>query len=148
MSIFCYTNNTYSFSKACALDLKISLTLLCFHLLVPTAPFLYPLKTSENLTVFCFQVVEKGCSGNEWVNRRPIYLKIMDDFASSLCFHDRSRKLTTGYDFKLFKFIVFLLLVCFHSALSRDLAYTEIFFFPKIFYLKMSVTNFCVKEEI
>ena len=35
---------------------------------VPNAPFLYPLKTSENLTVFCFQGVEKGCIRNEWVN--------------------------------------------------------------------------------
>ena len=35
---------------------------------VPNAPFLCPLKTSENLTVFCFQGVEKGCAGNEWVN--------------------------------------------------------------------------------
>ena len=36
---------------------------------VSNAPFLYPLKTSENLTVFwCFQGVEKGCIGNEWVN--------------------------------------------------------------------------------
>ena len=35
---------------------------------VPSAPFLYPLKTSENLTVFwCFQEVEKGRIGNEWV---------------------------------------------------------------------------------
>ena len=36
---------------------------------VPNAPFLYPLKTSENRTVFWyFQGVEKGCIGNEWVN--------------------------------------------------------------------------------
>ena len=35
--------------------------------LVPSAPFLYPLKTSENLTVFCFRGVEKRCIGNEWV---------------------------------------------------------------------------------
>ena len=35
---------------------------------VPNAPFLYLLKTSEKLTVFwCFQGVEKGCIGNEWV---------------------------------------------------------------------------------
>ena len=35
---------------------------------VPNAPFLYPLKTLEYLTVFwCFQGVEKGCVGNEWV---------------------------------------------------------------------------------
>ena len=36
---------------------------------VPSAPFLDPLKTSEDLTVFwCFQGVEKGCIGNNWVN--------------------------------------------------------------------------------
>ena len=36
---------------------------------VPNAPFLYPLKTSENQKVLrCFQGVEKGCIGNEWVN--------------------------------------------------------------------------------
>ena len=35
---------------------------------VPSLPFLYPLKTSENRKVFwCFQGVEKGCIGNEWV---------------------------------------------------------------------------------
>ena len=35
----------------------------------PIHPFSTPLKTSENLTVFrCFQGVEKGCIGNEWVN--------------------------------------------------------------------------------
>ena len=35
---------------------------------VPNAPFLYQLKASENLTVFwCFQGVEKGYIGNEWV---------------------------------------------------------------------------------
>ena len=32
---------------------------------VPNAPFLYPVKTSENLTNFCcLQGVEKGCTGN------------------------------------------------------------------------------------
>ena len=35
---------------------------------VPNAPFLYPLKTSENLTVFwCFQGVGKECIGSKWV---------------------------------------------------------------------------------
>ena len=35
---------------------------------VPNAPFLYPLKTSENLTFFgYFQSVGKGCTGNEWI---------------------------------------------------------------------------------
>ena len=42
-----------------------------FNPFVPNASFLYPLKTEENLTVFwCFQGVEKGCIGNEWVNPR------------------------------------------------------------------------------
>ena len=36
---------------------------------VSNAPSLYPLKTPENLGVFwCFQGVEKGCSGNKWIN--------------------------------------------------------------------------------
>ena len=36
---------------------------------VPNAAFLYPLKTSENFTVFwCFPGVEKGCIGNKWFN--------------------------------------------------------------------------------
>ena len=35
---------------------------------VPNAAFLYPLKTLQNRKVFwCFQGVEKGCFGNEWV---------------------------------------------------------------------------------
>ena len=35
---------------------------------VPNSPFIYPLKTSQNLTIFwCFQEVEKGWIGNEWV---------------------------------------------------------------------------------
>ena len=51
--------------------------------LVPNVPFLYPLKTSENLTVFwCFQGVEKWCIGNEWVKdiffilNVPKYIKL------------------------------------------------------------------------
>ena len=33
---------------------------------VPNSPFIYPLKTSQNLTIFwCFQEVEKGWIGNE-----------------------------------------------------------------------------------
>ena len=37
---------------------------------VPNAPFLYPLKTSENRKLFSyFQGVEKGCTGNEWVKQ-------------------------------------------------------------------------------
>ena len=35
-----------------------------FNPFVPNAPFLYPLKTSENRAVsWCFQVVEKGALG-------------------------------------------------------------------------------------
>ena len=44
--------------------------LLAFNPFVPNAPFLYTLETSENLTVFwCFQGVDKGCFGSEWINR-------------------------------------------------------------------------------
>ena len=41
---------------------------------VHNALFLYPLKTSENLSVFWyFQGVEKGCIGKELVNIQSIY---------------------------------------------------------------------------
>ena len=37
----------------------------CDNPFVPNAPFLYPLKTSENRKVFwCFQAAEKGCTGS------------------------------------------------------------------------------------
>ena len=37
---------------------------------VPNSPFLYTLKTTENLTIFwCFQGAEKGCIENEWVKK-------------------------------------------------------------------------------
>ena len=43
--------------------------ILCFNPFVPKALFLYSLKISENLTVFCcFQGLEKGYIGNERVN--------------------------------------------------------------------------------
>ena len=39
-----------------------------FNSFVPSAPFLYPLKASENRKLFrCFHAVEEGCIGNEWV---------------------------------------------------------------------------------
>ena len=42
------------------------------HLLPMNASFFYPLKTSENFTVFwCFQWVANGCIGNEWVKLGP-----------------------------------------------------------------------------
>ena len=55
---------------------------------VPNAPFLYTLKTSENLTAFwCFQGLEKGYIGNKWVK----------DKQSSLV--GNIRKLVWGYNF-------------------------------------------------
>ena len=42
-----------------------------FNPFIPNAPFLYPLKTSENGKVFCcFQGVENTFIGNEWVNTK------------------------------------------------------------------------------
>ena len=44
-----------------------------FNPFVPKAPFLYPLKTSENLRVFwCFQGVQKGCTGKKWFNLNAV----------------------------------------------------------------------------
>ena len=40
------------------------------NLLIHNAPFLYSLKTSANRKVFwCFQRVEKGSTGSEWVKK-------------------------------------------------------------------------------
>ena len=42
-----------------------------YYPFVSNASFLYPLKISENLTVFlCFQGVEKGCIGNKWIKSK------------------------------------------------------------------------------
>ena len=47
---------------------KIKNTTNYLNLFFPNAPFLYPLKTSENRRVFlCFQGVEKECIGNKWI---------------------------------------------------------------------------------
>ena len=63
-----------------------SFILLCSHdaryfevnPIVPNTPCLYPLKTSQKLTVFwCFQGVEKGYIGNKWVNSKTNYLAII-----------------------------------------------------------------------
>ena len=39
-----------------------------FNSFLPNTPFLCPLKTSENLQVFCFQGLEKGCIGTNGLN--------------------------------------------------------------------------------
>ena len=42
--------------------------LILINSFVPNAPFFFRLKTSENRKVFrCFQGIEKGCIGKEWV---------------------------------------------------------------------------------
>ena len=52
-----------------------------FNPFVPNAPFLYPLKTSEKLSVFlCFQGVEKECIGNNWLKINSIYTKSDNNF--------------------------------------------------------------------
>ena len=60
---------TYSFIKKSNVN-----SIVCsFNPFFLNALLLYPLKTSENFTVFwCFQRVEKGCTGNEWSKKRNI----------------------------------------------------------------------------
>ena len=87
---------------------KIVLSKYFINTFIPNAPFLYPLKTSKNLTVFwCFQGVEKGCIGNYWV-----------------------KFITFNFKFK-FKFIIYLLpsllttdIQCMHSCVSMRLTLT------------------------
>ena len=45
---------------------------------VPNAPFLYPLKTSENITVSCFQEVGNGYIGNKWAIVKTFFLHLPD----------------------------------------------------------------------
>ena len=46
---------------------------------VPDVTFLYPRKTLGNPTVFwCFQGVERGCIGNEWVHNKVIQFYYKD----------------------------------------------------------------------
>ena len=53
---------------------------------VPNAPFLYPLKTSENLTVFlCFQGVQKECIGNEWIKISRVSFECLYKSAIKSC---------------------------------------------------------------
>ena len=52
-----------------------------FNPFVPNVPFLYPLKTLENLMVFwCFRGVKKGCIGNVCVKA---YFYVYDRFHTS-----------------------------------------------------------------
>ena len=39
----------------------------------PNAPFLYPQETPENIRVFCFHRVEKGCIGEKWVEAGDLF---------------------------------------------------------------------------
>ena len=50
-----------------------------FSSFVPSARFLYPMKTLGKLTIsWCLQAVEKGCIGNKWVkeNRHSVFWNI------------------------------------------------------------------------
>ena len=68
-----YSETSYLIYEA----LIIISLLLSVNSFVLNAPFLYPLKTSENLQVFwCFQGLEKACIGNEWVNNTIIDAQI------------------------------------------------------------------------
>ena len=64
----------------------------CFNPFIPNSSFLYPLKT-----MFCFQGVEKGCIGNEWVNMEHFLYHIWIDV-----FRGAFRTLSNIYKTELF----------------------------------------------
>ena len=66
-------------SKEKILGITTDIQLKC-NLFVPNASFLYHLKTSENVTVFCFQGVETMCSRKEWVNKHFVHLCNKESF--------------------------------------------------------------------
>ena len=52
---------------------------------VPNAPFMYPLKTSENRKGYwCLQGVQKGCIGNKWVECESMLRSILAYIFSAL----------------------------------------------------------------
>ena len=54
-----------------------------FFPFVSKVPFLYLLKTSENITVFSFfQGIEKGCVWNKWVKRKALTSNIASEAAT------------------------------------------------------------------
>ena len=57
----------------------------CINRFVPNAPFLYHLKSYENLTVFwCFQGLEKVCIGNKWVKYQQLPNRQVHDLLKQL----------------------------------------------------------------
>ena len=70
LKIFNWNSSGRNFRQLCRLLVLVVnfTTYVCINPFVPNAPFLYTLKTSENLMVFWyFQGVEKGCMENKWV---------------------------------------------------------------------------------
>ena len=64
---------SFSFFKIIYSSTLAFVTFLLSHSFPMHPSFLYPLKTSKNLTVFwCFQGLEKGCIGNKWDNRNSL----------------------------------------------------------------------------
>ena len=84
--IFCLRQNHYNLRNLYVLATNIprkkfmsnSIIYQTINLFVSNAPFIYPLKTSENILVFCFQGIGKGCIGNEWVNYGKHYPEMKD----------------------------------------------------------------------
>ena len=73
---------------------------------VPNSPFLYRLKTSENLTVFwCFQGVEKGCKPDDYATiKRRIKREVLNfRITLWLNFFINAEKITVALPFKIFK---------------------------------------------
>ena len=69
----------------------------------PNVPFLYPLKTLENHTIFwCFQGVQKGCIGNKWVkawfcnNNYPIILNQLPSINQDTNFMQKRKNFKFG----------------------------------------------------
>ena len=88
---------------------RFSVFIVNFNPFVPSSPFLYPLKTLENLTVFfMFQEVEKVCIGNEWIKHTSHLLLVSLLLTSNTQLSDgnkRKKEVMASYD-KLWKFLM------------------------------------------
>ena len=91
---------------------NFNVRLYLFNPSLPSAPFLYPIKT-ENLTVFrCFHGVEKGCIGEKWVKVGDLFSSCVLTYLpyiESMCINMRLFNFKNGFSYLREKIKVFLI---------------------------------------
>ena len=91
---------------------NFNVRLYLFNPSLPSAPFLYPIKT-ENLRVLrCFHGVEKGCIGEKWVKVGDLFSSCVLTYLpyiESMCINMRLFNFKNGFSYLREKIKVFLI---------------------------------------